>query len=98
MRLVWADGLFRAERELEDDDPTLAGLKAKVESAVRNAWDFGQPYTVQRGHKRNVYVKLTRDLGDVDKPALRQAIRELLETGRIGSARNGKLGGLKCFD
>lgn len=100
IRLAWVDGVFRAERELEDGDPELVRIKARVVGEVWRAWEAKTPFTQQKSHRLYVFRALLKLLTDegFERVSVRQAIRELIEDGRIGSDRKSNIKGLKPCD
>ena len=100
IRLTWVEGVFKAERELEDGDPELARIKARALTLIRQAWDAKTPYTQQRGHRMNVFIALVQVLAkeEVEKTTARQAIRELIEDGRVETGKHGGQRGLRVCD
>jgi RecA-family ATPase len=100
IRLGFADGVLRAERELEDNDPLAAAIRARVILSVGRAWDDRAPWSNQRGHRRNVYLRVGKELASsgFEAPAIRTVIRQLLEDNVIGTAKKSGVSGLKVLD
>ena len=97
LRLGWADGVFVANGAASED-PTveLRGWADQILPLIGDAWKLNGPYTLQKGHRRNVYVALPKKLGVTghERALVQQAIHVLIDEERIGNTKRGGRSGL----
>lgn len=95
VRLFYADGVLRAAEDTDDSNSLLWACRRDVVAEVDRAWKLGEPYSAQKGHRREIYGHLPRALerSGYGPQIVRQAVRECVEDGRISvSSSNGKRG------
>lgn len=92
IRLMYVDGVLVAEPN--ETGAVSAALEVQIKSRVRDAFDMGQPYVSQRGHRRNVYELLPRQLEAVgyDPRAAISAIGRMIREGELKPKRYGRDG------
>lgn len=97
IRLVFADGVLRAERTVETGSTLGLDIEAEIAKAVRRAWEAGAPYSLQKGHRRNCYGLIPRELnrlGGYEPLVVRAVLRDMLDDGRLAAVKKSGRSGL----
>jgi hypothetical protein len=96
LRLTWEQGMFKADRELDDADPERRRLEQAVLREVKRAWADKLPLSAKPGHRRNVYVVLAKQFQEegFEPQATRQVIRQMVEDGQLWTVKRSGMSGL----